>query len=438
MKTHINENEQVAPLRLYHLIWQLTQENCFDPASLGDWSLWEHKFNNIYSDEDAIAAADEMLKSLHDAHTSLFSPARIARAIEDASGKFAGIGIIFAYKTIDGKPVLNENGEPLPDTNPDGFPIIETVLPGGAAGDAGIKPSDVVVSFDNIPTKGRSVEQLKLQVRGEIGRSITVAVASENGEERTLTLLRALVEQEPVTAKLLEEEIGYIRLENFVHPRLNEKSVAAMKMLASAKSLVLDLRGNVGGYMLNAWFISSLFVEEGILASVKKRIAGDPKHPQYTRTTFKLTKDAFIEETVDSRSSSDQDIQSSQRIHYMSAHRPLVVLVNRSTASAAELTSAALRHNAGATIIGTRTLGKGTGQSSLPLPNGCELHLTTLRYYTPDGKWVGDGNSVGEGITPDIVVEPNKICYPASSDDNQLQKAIEILKTKQPCLSTIA
>jgi carboxyl-terminal processing protease len=430
VETTVYEQEHVSPLRLYHMIWNLVQENCFDPASLGDWSKWEHKFSNIYSDADAIAAADEMLNSLSDMQSDVLDPGRIAKAIEDASGKFAGIGIIFAHKTIDGKMVRDDSGEPLPDVDADGFPIIETVLAGGAAEKAGLKPAEVIVSFDGLSTKGASIEKLKLQVRGEIGKPVTMVVRSQNSEDRTLTVLRALVVQEPVTAKLLENEIGYIRLEDFVHPEINLKTYEALESLSQARALIIDLRGNPGGYMSNAWVICSLFVKEGLLASVKKRIPGNPDHPHYTETTFKLTRDALVEEIVDSRNRSTPYIEDSKRVHYMAGDRPIVVLVSRGTASAAELTSAALRHNAGAILLGTRTFGKGTGQSGLPLPNGCKLHLTTLRYYTPDGQWVGDGNSVGEGLTPDVIVEPNKICYPASADDNQLQEAIELLKSK--------
>src|SRR5262249_23596 len=201
--------------------------------------------------------------------------------------------------------------------------------------------------------------------------------------------------------------------------------------LKDSKALIIDVRGNPGGFVNNAINIASLFIEQGTVVTIRSRIPGDPKSPQYETETLKLTANALVTETTDSRQPGVTSRSSGERQPNMVGDRPVVILVNGNSASASEMFTGAVKDNGRATVVGTRTFGKGIGQSSLRMPNGTQLHITSLRYFTPNGTWLGDGgNTQSHGIEPDVVVESAKNLEFGEDSDNQLKQAIEILNLK--------
>lgn len=422
-----------TPTGLYQRTWEKAAQHYFDPTAMGDWKSWEHKFDGqIHSNEDAIKYANEMLKSLDDRYTYLMSPEQVSKEKEQGQGNFKGVGMVFEYKRgADGKPVLDAQGNPSPLTDKDGHPLISKVMKGAPAELAGIKAGDAIVAIDGVSTQNQSLEWLVTHVRGQDDTVVKLTVRRQ-GQDIDINVKRGTVNIPAVTTQMLPGDIGYLRLEDFGQFDAADEVAAGLRSLSGAKAIIFDLRSNPGGYVHNAINISSLFVEQGTLVVVKSRMPGSPANPQYETSTVKVDRNGMREEVTTTPDPNKVDTSTQKRYPYLLNGRPVVILVNGSSASASEMTTGAIADNKAATVIGTRTFGKGIGQSSITMPNGTQLHITSLRYYSPNGNWYGDGgNSVAQGIQPDIVVQPAKQFFEfGSADDNQLQKALEFLNSK--------
>ena len=176
--------------------------------------------------------------------------------------------------------------------------------------------------------------------------------------------------------------------------------------------------------------ITSLFLETGKIVAIRHRLPGDPCSPIYHTTNFNLSATAIELEGRSSSPLSSMQQNTVPRLPYMAGGKQLVVLVNEASASAAELMAGALKDNRAATVIGTPTYGKGTGQSLITLKGGAQLAITTLQYFTPSGLCPGDGNGAGPGIVPDIVVSQNGGKGEGSEEDAPLHKALNHLSSR--------
>jgi C-terminal peptidase prc len=427
----------VAPQKLYHMAWERTQEYVFDPTAMGDWKSWEHKYDSaIQSQADAVRYANEMLKSLHDHYTFLASGQDVAREQDERNSKFSGVGVGFWFKTgEDGRtPLTDKAGKRLPAIDGSGFPVIFKVIKGSPAEKAGIKAGDSLISIDGRTSLALTLDEIHRRIQGQPGTTVTLGIRS-HGQNREVIMQRAKFVVQVVTVDMLPGRIGYLRLENFMSSEATADVEKGLKQLASARAIIFDLRSNPGGTVDNAVAVSELFIEQGKIVTIKTRIPGDSADPRYKTDSVRALPDRLIEEesVTSSRGASTPGRKSlSKRLPYMIEHRPVVILVNGRSASGAEMTAGAIKDNGAAMVIGSRTFGKGIGQSLVPLANQCELHVTSMRYYTPSGAWLGDGgNSVSQGIVPDIAVEPLKQHFEfGSNDDNQLQFAVQFLSRK--------
>jgi carboxyl-terminal processing protease len=422
-----------TPTGLYHRTWERAAQHYFDPTAMGDWKSWEHKYDSqIHSNEDAIKYANEMLRSLNDRYTYLMSPEQVAKEKESGQGNFSGVGMVFEFQRgPDGKPVLDAQGNPSPQTDKDGHPLIAKVMKGAPAELAGIRAGDALVAIDGQSTKNQSLEWLITHVRGQNDTAVKLTVRRQ-GQDIDISVKRGTVNVPAVTTQMLPGDIGYLRLEDFGQFDAADEVADGLRSLNGAKAIIFDLRGNPGGYVHNAINIASLFVEHGTLVVVKSRVPGDPAHPDYETNTVKVDRNGLHEESTSTRNPNQVDASTQKRYPYLLNGRPVVILVNGNSASASEMTTGAIADNKAATVIGTRTFGKGIGQSSITMPNGTQLHITSLRYYSPNGNWYGDGgNSIAQGIQPDIVVRPAKQFFElGGADDNQLHRAVEFLNSK--------
>ena len=407
------DQRTVSSLILFHEAVKAVQENHYDPSSI-DWNnLIRNTNGSISTDADVVSHLNAALAHL-DAYTMLFDAAAINKMRQANLFQFAGIGILFAIRAEGENVIVNDKDEPLPSTNADGFPIVETVLEGGAAEKAGIKPGDAICVVDGQSLVGLSIEAMKPILRGLADSEVSLEIKCKSGEERKLTAKRLVVEQKLVVAKMLgDNKIGYINCLSFSPANVGEQMRLGMEQLKNAEAIVLDLRDNEGGSVSLATEVLSLFIEDGLVAVVQKRIAG----PEIKREEIPF-------------SIGQGNGQALPRLPYLLAHRPLVVLTSSNTASAAELATAALKDNIQATAIGTKTFGKGIGTDGLSLPNDCILRVHTFRYFTPAGAWLGDGNDDCRGIEPDISVERTNQSMPGSEDDEQLIVSVNFLQEK--------
>jgi carboxyl-terminal processing protease len=243
---------------------------------------------------------------------------------------------------------------------------------------AGVKAGDLIIRLDEKPVKGMTLHDAVKIMRGKVGTDIVLTIIRE-GEERPLkiTITRDTIKVKSVRAEDLGDGFGYLRISQF-QSHTGENLAEAIEKLkkenkGKLKGLVLDLRNNPGGVLNAAVEVSDAFLESGLIVFTKGRIA-------------------------------DSEMKFSATPRRLLDGAPLVVLVNGGSASASEIVAGALQDHKRAVILGTRTFGKGSVQTILPLNEKTALKLTTARYYTPSGRSIQ-----AEGVTPDIVLEPVKV-----------------------------
>lgn len=417
-----------TPQDVYEAAWKETEKRIYNPAVLGDWNQWHHRFDGkIKDDKDAETYADEMLGTTKDPYCDLISVEDQRLEKMRAEGKFAGLGVGWLPLIVDGKKLRNAKRETLPESTSDGYCILE-IMKGSPAEEAGIKSGDALISVEGTSTKSRSITNIATSLRGAPGESITLTYRHE-AETKTVKITRKSFATPGVTSKMLNGNVGYIYLPGFGLDDAAGKLRAELIKLNKADSLILDLRDNGGGYVHHALSILAMLVEDGVLVVRHQRTPGSPERPQYNSVTYRLTHHSMWTDT-ESKGKVIKTVAT--REAYLLRGRRLVVLVNENSASASELVSGSLKDNGVATLIGTTTFGKGIGQETFGIGRGMQLKLTTFRYYTPSGFWPGNGDDTGPGITPAIIVKPNVRFFEKGSDeDNQLKAAVQYLKEKK-------
>ncbi|MGP6156797.1 MAG: S41 family peptidase [Vulcanimicrobiaceae bacterium] len=311
---------------------------------------------------------------LHDPYTVFFTKAQLAGFRKALDGEsFGGIGIVLAR---------DDATAPW---------RVDQVFDGSPAARAGLQPGDRIAAVDGTPAGGLSGDDLRHKLRGKIGTVVYLGVTRNGSPLQPLALVRASVTLPDVTARMLQGDVGYLGLRIFGE-RAGEEVRNAVRRLEDqgAKALVFDLRNNGGGYESEAVKVAEDFIASGPIVSVTEN------HGKRRTTTADGT---------------------------ALPQRPLAVLVNHDSASGSELVAGALQDRGAATLVGTRTFGKGLVQTMVPLPDGSALKVTTARYFTPSGR---DIDRVG--VSPDVVVdEPPDAQLGVPGHDTQLDRALESL-----------
>jgi carboxyl-terminal processing protease len=313
---------------------------------------------NVDADTLIKGAINGMIKTL-DPHSSFMTPDMYKDLEADTRGSFGGIGIEIAIQ----KDVLTVVS-PIEDT---------------PAYQAGIKAGDQIIMIDGQSTKDITIMEAVKKMRGTKGTKVTLTIMRENlTKPIDVVLTRDIINLNSVKSKIFDKHIGYIRLTAFQERTTEDLKKAVQEIGEKAdplKGIILDLRNNPGGLLIQAVEVSDVFMKSGTIVSTR----GKTKNME----SKSLARNDGNEPTC-----------------------PMVVLVNEGTASAAEIVSGALQDNGRALIIGTQTFGKGSVQTIIPLEDGSALKLTTAKYYTPSGRSIQ-----AEGITPDI-----KVKYAAPAD----------------------
>ncbi|MEW5894393.1 MAG: S41 family peptidase [Candidatus Omnitrophota bacterium] len=315
-----------------------------------------------------------MLASL-DPHSQFMDPDEYEELKSETSGKFGGLGIEISIR--------------------DGLLTIVTPIEGTPAWEAGIKAGDRIVKIEDEITKDITLNDAVKKLRGDPGTEVNITILREEEFKiLDIKMTRQIIQVQDVKyPQILEDKIGFIRLTEFREDSTRDFKKALETLRAQgADSLILDLRNNPGGLLSTAIEISELFLPNGMaIVSTKGR------RESQNMETFSKGED--IGKFLD---------------------WPMVVLINEGSASGSEIVAGALKDNKRAVILGTKSFGKGSVQSVLPLPDGSGLRLTTSKYFTPSGVSIH-----GTGIEPDIVVEQ---IYPEETenkeDNNQKVKEI--------------
>jgi carboxyl-terminal processing protease len=330
------ENDTYEDLKVFTEVLSLVQKNYVEDTKSRDL---------IYG------AVRGMLNTL-DPH-SAFMPPEVYKEVQvDTKGEFGGLGIQIGMK--------------------DNKLVVIAPIDGTPAERAGIKAGDWIVKVNDETTKDMSLLDAVQKMRGPRGTKVNLSIRREGVAEPVVyTLVRELIKIESVKSKMLENNIGYVKVTQFQEQTAKDVSLA-LKKLRDQKmtSLVLDLRNDPGGLLTAAVETSEQFLPSGrLIVSIKSR---DGKKDDYV-SNAKQSVDNF----------------------------PMIVLVNEGSASASEIVAGALQDWGRAAVVGTLTFGKGSVQTILPLTDGSGLRLTTAKYYTPKGRSIQN-----TGITPDIVVKP--------------------------------
>jgi len=287
-----------------------------------------------------------------DPHSSFMTKEEHQDLLIETKGSFWGVGI---------EITMRDN-------------IITVVAPieGTPAYKAGIKAGDRIIKIDDKPTNDMTLMDAVKYIRGPKGTKVKLTI-SRKGIDKPLgfNITRGEIPVRSVKKTLLTPEIGWVRISNF-QGKTDKDLVLALDELEKGrklKGLVLDLRNNPGGLLTQAVAVSDIFLDSGLIVSTRGR-------------------------------NQAQNMEESAHKNIKNRYYPVVVLVNEGSASAAEIVAGALQDNKRALILGTRTFGKGSVQTILPLSDGSGLRLTTARYYTPSGRSIQTS-----GITPDIELE---------------------------------
>jgi carboxyl-terminal processing protease len=292
-----------------------------------------------------------------DPHSDYMDEAEYREMLSDSHGEFTGIG---AELTRD-----------------DNHPKILSPIDDTPAALAGIKPGDVILRIDGVPTESMSLKDAVDRLRGPASSKVRVTISRMGQKPFDLTMTRALIRVASVKAHLETGHIGYVRVTTFMEKTQSEfiDAIDRLKRESGGKldGLVLDLRNDPGGLLDAAVRVAGDFLDGGTIVSIRGRSPGE-------------------DESFDARGDGD-------RLRGV----PVVVLINSASASASEIVAGALQDRHRATILGSRSFGKGSVQTIIPIDGHGALRLTTARYYTPSGRSIQ-----GQGIAPDQIVLPPK------------------------------
>ena len=290
-----------------------------------------------------------MLESLGDQYTRYLDPEAYKAYSEDVEGTYSGIGIHVGL--LNGRATVVA---PMPDT---------------PAKRAGLASGDVIMAIDGKSTENMSLEEAVSLMKGPEGTRVVLTIQREGEELGDVEIVRAVITVPVVESEMVEEGIGYLRIITFSADTADQVHRALEDLRSQgAEGLVLDLRWNGGGLFDQSILVASMFVDEGPIVHRVGR--GGTKNTHMSRTEVPA-----------------YDI-------------PLVVLVNKWSASSAEILAGALKDSGRAPLVGTKTFGKGVVQGVFPLSNGGALSVTTDRYLT-----AAEHSIHGEGIVPDYIVE---------------------------------
>ncbi len=340
----IGDLSQVAPFTNESL-WLLKQARVIVEAYQVDANL-----NDVPENEMVYGAMRGMLSAWKDPYTRFLDPEQLEDERTSFEGSFGGLGITIASR--------------------DGKILVISPIEGTPADKAGIRPLDEIVRVDDEVVVGWELDKVVKLLRGDAGTEVVVGIRrSEAAKLIDFKIVRDIIKIETVHSEMLDDDIGYIRLRQFIKTSAPDVGRAVIDLKnKKAKGLILDLRNNGGGLLDSACDICDLFIDGGLVVSTKGRL--ETANEEYYAHEGVLT------------------------------NLPLVVLINEGSASASEIVSGALRDRNDTLLVGAKSFGKGSVQVLFNLSDGSGMFVTTARYFTPKGVRIDH-----VGLSPDIFVK---------------------------------
>lgn len=389
------EYPEVPPKLLYDRVWKIIKNDFVDQDFNGqNWDIWRRRYDQYLNErEDAVKAIETMVASLGDRYTRYLDRKAFEEEKESIEAELTGVGIQIG---LDKSQRV----------------VIIAPIEGTPGSKADLRPNDLIMEIDGDNTSGLSIEEAAKKIRGPVGTDVTLTIKREK-KKFDVTITRDVIPIRSIPdgqAKVIFDDIGYIRLSTFISKDTTQELIDAMEKLGEkSKGFIIDLRNNPGGLLNNAMVISDMFLNEGVIVST-------------------VNKDGYVSS------------YTSRKI--TNTEKPLVLMINSNSASASEIFSGALRDNGRAELVGTKSYGKGLVQAINKLGDGSGVNVTIARYLTPNKTDINK-----KGIKPDHEVKLKKIDYelsrgpwffdpnvpygtrePEDGQDKQLMKAVEVLK----------
>jgi len=315
------------------------------------------------------SAINGMLSGL-DPHSTYLNPKHFRDMQVQTRGEFGGLGIEVTME--------------------DGLVKVVSPIENTPAENAGLLSGDLITHLDGVSIQGLTLEEAVEKMRGPVETEISLTVLRQNTEPFDVDIVRDVIRIHPVRANLEGDDIGYIRVKTFSEQTASALKKQVKKLSDEAgdnlKGYIIDLRNNPGGLLDQAIAVSDAFLDRGAIVLTRGRNANETQ-------------------------------RSNARAGDLTQEKELIVLINGGSASASEIVAGALQDHKRATVVGTRSFGKGSVQTIIPLGSNGAIRLTTARYYTPSGRSIQ-----AKGIDPDIVVEQEL--------PDELKKAAESMKPR--------
>ena len=363
-KQDVNKTK-LTPQKLFDYTWQKVKNEYYDPNFNHQyWVRWKNHYRGkIKTIDDAKVAIDSMLVSLNDPYSRFLTKDEFAEQNNSIVSKISGIGV----------NIINESGK---------IKII-SVIENTPAQFADLRADDIILAIDDKKVSGMSLAEVANLVKGPVNTFVSIDVL-RNNEYIKKRIIRKEISIKTVKSSV-DKNIGYIQISSFISNSTPNEFLEALENTDKSKGLIIDLRGNTGGLLQNAIFITNMFVQKGKIVSIVGRNG--------------YHYDVMAQDTN------------------VNIDKPIILLINGASASASEIFSGAMKDYHKAKLIGTKTYGKGMVQKIIPMPNETGLNLTIAKYLTPQGT---DINKTG--IKPDIEYHLKKSDILAKKD-TQLELA---------------
>ncbi len=363
------DSRHLSPQKLFDQSWLTIRKEYYDSSfNQQRWSRWKYHYQNkIKTPEDAKVAIETMLESLNDPYSRFLTKEEFAQQNNAITSKISGIGV----------NIINDSGKIK----------ILNVIEDTPAQFADLKSGDIILSVNGEQVSGLSLAKVSELVKGPVNTFVDIEILRDN-EKINKKIIRKEITIKTVKSSV-EKNIGYIQISSFISNSTPNEFLEALENTEKAKGLIIDIRGNTGGLLTNAVFIANLFIPEGKIVSI------------VGRNGYRY----------------DVEAQNNN----LKIDKPMVLLIDGTSASASEIFSGAMKDYHKAKLIGTKTYGKGMVQKIIPMPNKTGLNLTIAKYLTPQGNDINK-----KGISPDINIEFSQEDIDENRDI-QLEKAKNIL-----------
>ncbi len=360
------QSQHVSPQRLYINAWRLAKVEYVDSSmNHQNWYRWRNRYiGQIKTMEDANIAINTMLSSLNDPYTKFLQSKSFSEQKIILDSKITGVGVMF-----------NKTGDEV---------VVNHVLKNSSAQSQHIMAGDSIVSINGVKTKEMTQEQIHSLIETSKDKNIKFEIRRGN-EVLVKNLKKTEIPIATMAHRITKDNIAIITIANIMGSKAVYDFKDILKKTNKTKGIIIDLRNNYGGILANAVIMADFMLEDKQIVSINSR--GNVKYQIYADDEIVFTP------------------------------KPIVILVNEKTASAAEILAGTLQDNVGAILIGNNTYGKNAIQQVVPMTNGCGLMITSSKYILPQGEDIHD-----VGIKPDYYVENSKMMKEAIKLINQVMK----------------